>query len=193
MNRLRQAGDSHYDVLGVSPRASADEIDSAFRQLIDGEGYKAGVPLNRQWLRARQIKDAHATLGDPAMRQAYDESLHQVPGPAPWALTAEDPATDELVVPGPRADEPPATGSTPEPGPEGLPGPEAQEQLADDDQPPADLEPTSNDNEIVFDPAVKDNQRSSVRAWGAAAAVAGVLGLLILTPWPGLDRQSSAG
>ncbi|HET9335105.1 MAG TPA: energy transducer TonB, partial [Sphingomicrobium sp.] len=77
--------------------------------------------------------------------------------------------------------------------PEGLPGPEAQEQWADDDQPPADLEPRSNDNEIVFDPAVKDSQRWSLRAWGAAAAVAGVLGLLILTPWPGLDRQSSAG
>ena len=70
MNRLRQPGDSDYDVLGVSPQATDEEINRAFRQLIDGEGYKIGVPLNRQWLRAHQIKAAHANLVNPAKRRA---------------------------------------------------------------------------------------------------------------------------
>ena len=75
MNRLRQPGDSDYDVLGLSPGATDEEIEIAFRQLIDGEGYRVGVPLNRQWLRAHQIKHAHASLSDPEKRRAYDEWL----------------------------------------------------------------------------------------------------------------------
>lgn len=101
MNRLRQPGDSDYDVLGLSPGATDEEIEIAFRQLIDGEGYRVGIPLNRQWLRAHQIKHAHALLSDPAKRRAYDESLSRADG-ALWVAATDDPAPVELVLPTPK-------------------------------------------------------------------------------------------
>ena len=96
MNRLRQPGDSDYDVLGLSPGATDEEIEIAFRELIDGEGYRVGVPLNRQWLRAHQIKHAHASLSDREKRRAYDEWLSRADR-EPRVTGADDPAMVELV------------------------------------------------------------------------------------------------
>ena len=132
MNRLRQAGDSHYDVLGLPPGASAVEIDTSYRRLIDGEGYKVGVPLNRQWLRARQIKDAYGTLGDPEKRRAYDESLSRLPAAEPWAMTA-DPATDSLILPQTEAE----------------PSEPDEQELAADAAEPVEEEPTAGTAEPV--------------------------------------------
>ena len=117
MTRLRQPGDSDYDVLGVLPGATDEEINLAFRQLIDGQGYKVGIPLNRHWLRAHQIKTAHATLADPDKRRAYDGSLSQASDSAAWAFTAIDTATDELILPEiePAAAEPVENQSTRDP------------------------------------------------------------------------------
>lgn len=215
MTRLRQPDDSHYDVLGVAPHASDKEINSAFRRLIDGGGYKVGVPLNRQWLRARQIKEAYATLGDPAMRRAYDESLGRTPEPAPqpapWAMTASDPATDELVLrekepepPEPiKMDSPPdasiaedaaLTASSPEPAADEAPGPDAEaiDPLVDESPLPIEPDPTANDNESDWDLEFNENKRAPARKWAMAAAAAAGLGLVMLSsPWEWTRRPTS--
>lgn len=208
MNRLRQPGDSHYDVLGVSPGASAQEIERAFRQLIDGEGYRVGVPLNRQWLRARQIKDAHEALGDPEKRQAYDATLGGPAETVPWALTATDPGTDELVLSekAPDVPEPVASGSAtdegaagsaelataePEAVPAVAPGPEEEAELVHADPLTPDPAATFNDNESAPEFEADGNKGSSLRNWRVGAVFASVLGLVLVASWPGLDRQLS--
>jgi protein TonB len=85
MDRLKLPGDSEYDVLGLSPSATGDDIKAAFHQLIDKGGFREGVPLRSQWQRAREIKAAHAILGDPATRAEYDQSLSRLPAAAPFA------------------------------------------------------------------------------------------------------------
>lgn len=200
MNRLRQPGDSEYDVLGVSPGATEKEIDRAFRQLIDGQGYKVGVPLNRQWLRARQIKAAHATLSDPEKRRAYDESLSGAAGPAPWAMTANDPATDELVLSEvePEAAEPADDGAAPvaavPPSPDesvvSEPVPPDSESV-----PPADAVASVEGEPawMEFVPTADDSDRGPVRRWAMATAAVVGLGLVLLTSWSVWDRQPPTG
>jgi hypothetical protein len=63
---------THYEVLGVSPSASAAEIKQAYRLQarrhhpdVGGVGDAAMQALNQAW----------ATLGDPARRRAYDRAL----------------------------------------------------------------------------------------------------------------------
>lgn len=100
VNCLRRPGDSDYDVLGVSPEASEEEIGRAYCRLIEEQGFRIGVPLDRQWARAREIKAAYARLADPVKRQAYDKSLGRTSNSALWAKTSTDAATDELILPG---------------------------------------------------------------------------------------------
>lgn len=204
MNRLRQPGDSDYDVLGVSPQATDEEINRAFRRLIDGEGYKVGVPLNRQWLRAHQIKAAHANLTDPAKRRAYDETLSRDSGPALWAAPANDPATDELVLsePEPEAADPVEGPSTSEaavsPESDEMPVASSEPDLVEDEE----LEPTIEDEvEPTHDePPPYVAERTSAKRWGVAAAVASGLGLVVvasLADWsdqpPASQRTPSVG
>ena len=100
MTRLQTLESNAYDVLGVSPNASAQAIDDVFRRLIDGGGYRIGVPLRGQWLRAHQIKEAYATLGDPIKRRAYDESLKGSFEPPLWpAASRNDPSLTALLRP----------------------------------------------------------------------------------------------
>ena len=213
MDRLRQPGDSDYDVLGVSPGATDEEIDSAFYRLINEQGYRVGVPLERQWARAREIRVAHATLGDPVKRRAYDESLSRASDPALWARTANDAATDKLVLPEiePEAAEPvenkstreavvprdpdgcALTGSEPEQAPDRALGPDAEEVVWFHNRPPPPyLAPTPNDNKRASAPTLNDNKRPSVRTWGMATAVAFGLGLVLLLSWPEWNRQPTS-
>ena len=111
MNCLRQPGDSDYDVLGVSPDATDADIKDAFCQLIDEQGYKIGVPLRSQWARAREIKAAYATLGDPAKRRAYDQMLGRDPRSTPWPATATAGDTAEPSGDSPSPDGEVASGS----------------------------------------------------------------------------------
>jgi hypothetical protein len=78
---------THYEVLGVSPSASAGEIKRAYRLQarlnhpdVSGAGGSAMQALNLAW----------ATLGDPHRRRAYDRVLgvgvhaSPPPPPPPW-------------------------------------------------------------------------------------------------------------
>lgn len=70
---------SHYEVLGLVPTASQEEVRHAYRQLV-----KAAHPDRAgDTARFRQIADAYAVLSDPARRAAYDGSLRPAPVVAP--------------------------------------------------------------------------------------------------------------
>lgn len=63
---------TYYEILGVPPRATAEEIRKAFRQAArarhpDMAGDEAGMV---------QLNQAYETLRDPEQRRAYDRSLH---------------------------------------------------------------------------------------------------------------------
>lgn len=71
--RYRLAIPTHYDTLGVSRTATADEIQSAYRaaakrQHPDLSGSETGAAM-------AQINQAYAVLGDPQSRQQYDATL----------------------------------------------------------------------------------------------------------------------
>jgi protein TonB len=192
MNRLKQPGDSHYDVLGVSAGASDKEIQSAFRRLIDGQGYRVGIPLNRQWLRARQIKEAHATLGDPVKRKAYDEMLGGAPPPERWAMTAEDPATDQLVLPEADREAKVEEISPPEAiGPVEAAHIHIEPEPADEASMPSGEAGGLVEQDGHVDPAaaaVNDNEQIAARKWGAPIAVFLGLLLLLVSSWSGWNR-----
>ena len=71
--RHRLAIPTHYDTLGVSRTATADEIQSAYRaaakrQHPDLSGSETGAAM-------AQINQAYAVLGDPQSRQQYDATF----------------------------------------------------------------------------------------------------------------------
>ena len=65
---------THYDVLGLKPTATADDIDRAFAREIVRPRPLGGLA---------QIGVAHATLRDPAKRRSYDQSIGLFSKPAP--------------------------------------------------------------------------------------------------------------
>ena len=74
---------NHYEVLGLSPSASSEQIKAAFA----GKMSMFGVhPLAA----GTQICAAYETLRDPAKRRAYDRSIGLLPEPQPrtWSIAA---------------------------------------------------------------------------------------------------------
>ncbi|MFM8531281.1 MAG: J domain-containing protein [Ilumatobacteraceae bacterium] len=76
---------THYDVLGVRPTASADEIRAAYRQRAreahpDALAGSSAVPSNQADMAA--INAAWHALSDPGRRAVYDASLRN-PQPTP--------------------------------------------------------------------------------------------------------------
>ena|SRR5947209_12065458 len=70
---MERRGRSHYDVLGVSPYASGEEIRRAFRGLAlryHPDVY-SGVDAEPRF---REIADAYGVLHDPMTRARYDRS-----------------------------------------------------------------------------------------------------------------------
>lgn len=75
---------SHYQVLGVAPHASHDEIRRAYRALVKRHHPDANpdAPAEAR-ARVAQIIAAWEVLGDPAKRQAYDWAIGTTPRPNP--------------------------------------------------------------------------------------------------------------
>jgi flagellar biosynthesis protein FlhG len=100
-----------YDVLGVGPRASAEQIERAYRHalgLYDEDSlatYSLFGPEERRAHRAR-VQEAYDVLRDPVRRSEYDE-VQRVSGSLGAALAAISPAR-EPGAPGRPAPVPPA-------------------------------------------------------------------------------------
>ena len=72
---------THYEVLGISQRASEEDVRHAYRRLVKAAHPDvAGDPT-----RFRLITEAYDVLSDPAQRQAYDRTLRPTSVPAPPA------------------------------------------------------------------------------------------------------------
>jgi len=74
---------NHYEVLGLSPAASQDEIAGAFAKAM-------GMFGTRPVALAAQLSAAFETLRNPAKRRAYDSALGLRPEPQlrPWGIAA---------------------------------------------------------------------------------------------------------
>jgi hypothetical protein len=93
--------ETHYAVLGIGPRATAEQVDRAYRHaasLYDEEAVATYSLLDageRQGARAR-VEAAYAVLRDPGRRHEYDRSLglpsEAAPAPAaPAHVVPADP------------------------------------------------------------------------------------------------------
>ncbi len=98
---------THYDVLGVEPAASPEQLDRAYRFCLDlyGEGslatYSLLDPEEMREARTR-VEQAYCVLRDPAKRRVYDEEqgfqrAPQIPtspaDPASGAVLLTEPVT----------------------------------------------------------------------------------------------------
>jgi hypothetical protein len=74
---------THYEVLGVSPKATVAEVRAAYRAAARDHHPDAGGDADRM----RQLNAAWQVLGDPVRRAAYDRVLARGPAgsPAPGA------------------------------------------------------------------------------------------------------------
>jgi flagellar biosynthesis protein FlhG len=84
---------SHYEVLGINPQASPEEVERAYRFTLElyGDGalatYSLLDPAEVRRARAR-VQEAYEVLRDPARRHAYDQSHGLATGAAPRPLPA---------------------------------------------------------------------------------------------------------
>lgn len=84
---------SHYEVLGVSVRATAAEVRAAYRRAARDHHPDAGGDPRRM----SDLNAAWHVLGDPVRRAAYDRQLARRPaasagpgtGPPPWPGAAD--------------------------------------------------------------------------------------------------------
>lgn len=106
---------THYELLGLSPGADADEIKKAFRREIARYHPDKVVHLGAEFQemasnRAAELTGAYKTLSDPALRAAYDATLaagapapaaqHPPADPAPGGGD-QPPTLDEIKTPQP--------------------------------------------------------------------------------------------
>lgn len=85
----------YYEVLGVDPEASADDIKRAFRTLAREHhpDVTGGDPASEQ--RYKEVSEAYAVLSDPQKRREYDAARSGIgswssPWGSPFASTIED-------------------------------------------------------------------------------------------------------
>jgi hypothetical protein len=119
---------NHYELLGIGPRSSDEEIKRAFARKMSlfGAHLMAEAP---------QISVAYETLRDPARRRNYDRTLglNVGPEPRPWGFTVAPPRWSPLLAQParPHRDEPHVESeAAPAPAPP-KPSPEATEPLLD--------------------------------------------------------------
>jgi flagellar biosynthesis protein FlhG len=99
--------ETHYAVLGLSPRAAAEQVERAYRHaasLYDEESmatYSLLDPEERRQARAR-VEAAYSVLRDPDRRRDYDRSLGLGGEALPLAVAAapapEAPSRSPVVV-----------------------------------------------------------------------------------------------
>jgi len=100
---------SHYDILGLAPQASADEIARAFAKEMSIAGAQ---PIGA----AAKICAAYETLRNPERRREYDRSIGVAPKPAPQPRQWAFPAPQQQWAPL-HASAKPAVAAAPEPEP----------------------------------------------------------------------------
>jgi hypothetical protein len=70
------AGENFYKILGVSPTASAEEIKSAYRELVKKyhpDLFSSSREKSRANEKLQRINEAYAVIGDANRRREYDE------------------------------------------------------------------------------------------------------------------------
>jgi hypothetical protein len=70
---------NHYELLCVTPEATADEIRTAYRRLI--RVYHPDVASDAGTAMTRRLNEAQRLLLSPALRADYDRQLHLRPAP----------------------------------------------------------------------------------------------------------------
>ena len=93
-----------YQVLGVSPGASGEEITRAWRARARAEHPDARPRDTAAPARFRVLAEAYRVLGDPARRAAYDQARGHTPRPRPAAPRPQD--RPRPPAPGPPARSP---------------------------------------------------------------------------------------
>lgn len=74
---------THYDLLGVSPHASQDEIRRAYHRLARRHHPDANPGAEASRRTMAEINAAWAVLGNPEKRRAYDRAIGTTPRPRP--------------------------------------------------------------------------------------------------------------
>jgi hypothetical protein len=118
--------DDLYEVLGLTPDATPDEVDAAYHRLLNGlTSTSASSPAAVENLRRRRIRlaNAYAVLADAEQRAAYDErmGLHAAAAPPPEAALPVSPVPDAGLPPIAMPDVKPRTTVPPMPMPEVTP------------------------------------------------------------------------
>ena len=112
---------SHYELLGIDPSASAEDVKRAFRKEIAKYHPDKVQHLGREFqeiaeVRSAELTEAYRILMDPAQRADYDEQLTS--GPAPGATTPAERPPSTPSAAARRAEAPPETPRTdPQPPP----------------------------------------------------------------------------
>ena len=192
---------THYDVLGLTPGATADEIAKAFaNELLRPRAFGS----------LAEVTVAYETLRDRIKREAYDISLGLKPKPASLQPTAPEWSSYSMRAPARPAPQPPKDRS-PRPEPkispfvaaaspgepsnadfaEARPKPSAPvEQLRQPETAPKPrLEPLSAGDLMHFDEAQRFKfDRAELSQWKLPALGAGVLILAVTVgAWTGLE------
>jgi curved DNA-binding protein CbpA len=103
---MQPARGDHYEVLGIEPSATGDEVEEAYRRcvVLYGEGslatYSLLEPAEVEAVRAR-VHEAYSVLRDPDRRREYDASPRRLEANPPEPPEAEDTRPEPGVLPEP--------------------------------------------------------------------------------------------
>lgn len=86
---------SHYEVLGVAPHASHDEIRRAYRALAQVHHPDANPDAANASM--VDINAAWGVLGDPDKRRAYDRAIGTTPKPTAWVYEDDNDIEDDGI------------------------------------------------------------------------------------------------
>jgi curved DNA-binding protein CbpA len=106
---MQRANEDPYEVLGLEPGASREQVERAYRFSLEMYGedalatYSLFEPAELEGLR-RSIRQAHQTLTDPEQRRAHDAAHgisspepQVIPFPSPGGTDAREPESPEVL------------------------------------------------------------------------------------------------